>query len=108
MSDAIRYATLPTNDLWPDFVREVEAIANRPEHGYRALLIVGMRVTDGVVRLNGGASPPALRQPDGQQLTRSQLQAWRSAMLSAATDAVDRVVDAIVTAQEARERNELN
>lgn len=101
MSD-LKYTPLPSGDLWPEFVREVEAVANRPEHGYRALLIVGMRVTDGTVRLNGGASPPSLQQSDGSPLTREQLHAWRNAMLASAADSLDRVVDSVLEAQALR------
>lgn len=100
MSDPLRYAPLPEGDRWPEFVREVERLANAPEHGYRALLIVGMRVTDGIVRLNGGASPPALKQTDGEALTADQLHAWRNAMLASAADSLDRVVDSILEARQ--------
>lgn len=102
MSD-LKYARMPDGDRWPEFVREVERLANTPEHGYRALLIVGMRVTDGVVRLNGGASPPALRQTDGEPLTADQLHAWRNAMLASAADSLDRVVNSILEARTLRE-----
>lgn len=103
----LRYVAPPEGDRWPEFVKEVEQLANQPEHGYRALLIVGMRVSDGLVRLNGGASPPALRLPDGGALQGPQLHAWRNAMMAAAADALDRVVDAMMEAQTARDRGEL-
>lgn len=107
MSDLVRYVDLRDDDLWPDFVREVERVANRPEHGYRALVIVGLRVTDGIVRLNGGASPPAISQPGGAPLTRAQIHAWRNAMMASAADALDRVVDAVLEARDARENDRL-
>lgn len=89
-------------DGWADFVREVQDIANAPEHGYRALLLVGLRVTDGVVRINSGASPPMLRQTDGSPLTPAQLEKWRDVMLAAASDAIDRVMTAMTCASAAR------
>lgn len=107
MSDDLRYQPIPPGDLWPEFVKSVETLANEPQHGYRALLIVGMRVTDGVIRLSGGASPPALRLGDGAPLQAPQLHAWRNAMLASAADALDRVVDAMLEAQVARDRGEL-
>lgn len=107
MSDGIRYVPLPDGDLWPDFVREVERVANLPEHGYRALLVVGLRVTDGIVRLNGGASPPSILQPTGEPLTVDQLHAWRNAMMASAADALDRVVDAVLEARTARAEGRL-
>lgn len=94
-------------DGWPEFVRQVEALANREEHGYRALLVVGMRVRDGVLVINGGASPPTLRQTSGEPLTLPQLRAWRNAMVESATAACDRVVEAIEQAQQCRQRGTL-
>ncbi len=94
-------------DRWPEFVRQVEAIANTPEHGYSALLVVGMRLIDDTVHLNGGASPPILKQPNGAPLNALQLQAWRNAMMASAAEALDRVVDTMLEAQGARERGEL-
>lgn len=106
MSD-LKYVPLPDGDLWPEFVRDVEALANAPEHGYRAILIVGLRVTDGIVRLNGGASPPSLTQSSGEPMTAEQLHAWRNAMLASAADALDRVVDTVLEARAARAEDRL-
>lgn len=89
---------------WEEFVYEVQARANHPEHGYQAILIVGMRVVDGVVQLYGGASPPTLRQTSGEALTPEQLERWRDAMVASATQAVDRVVQTMTCAHQARAR----
>lgn len=87
---------------WAEFVRQVERLANQPEHGYRAILLVGLRVQDGVVRLTGGASPPAIRQTNNEPLTDAQLHAWRNAMLASAAESLDRVVDSIIEARTLR------
>lgn len=87
------------HESWADFVRQVERLANAPEHGYRAILLVGLRVQDGVVRLTGGASPPSIRQVNGEHLTEAQLHAWRNAMLASAAESLDRVVDSILEAR---------
>lgn len=106
MSD-VETRPIPTGDLWPAFVADVEALANRPEHAYRAILVVGMRVGDGVIRVNGGASPPLLSQTDGSLLNEAQLVKWKAVMLASATEALDRVIGTMLAAQAARASGEL-
>ena len=97
----------PRLDGWTEFVREVSAIANRPEHEYRGLLIVGLRVLDGDIRIDGGASPPLLTQVDGSPLSVAQVKRWRDVMLAAADAALERVETALTCAAQARENGTL-
>ena len=93
---------------WATFVKEVEGVANRPDNGYRAILLVGMRVRDDRLVLNAGASPPLLLAEAGGPLKPAQLHIWRNAMMASAAEALDRVVDSLIEAAQARERGALN